>query len=81
MKRIFLHIILIVGAIVFLYPFLWMVTASLSPESEITKLTFLPSTFTLTGYQQMVEKIPIFRAFINSLLVSLSITAGVLVFG
>ena len=81
MKRIFLHIILIVGAIVFLYPFLWMVTASLSPESEITKLTFLPSTFTITGYQQMVEKIPIFRAFINSLLVSLSITAGVLIFG
>jgi len=81
MKRIFLYIILILGAIVFLYPFLWMISASLSPESEITKLTFLPSTFTLTGYRQMVDKIPIFRAFINSLLVSLSITAGVLVFG
>ncbi len=81
MKRLFLHIFLILGAIVFLYPFLWMLSASLAPEQEITRLTLFPSTFTLNGYQQMVQKIPIFRAFLNSLIVSLSITAGVLVFG
>jgi multiple sugar transport system permease protein len=48
---------------------------------EISKLTFLPSHFTLDGYRQMIAKIPISRSFINSLIVSLSITGGVLVFG
>lgn len=81
MKKLFLYIFMIVGAIVFLYPFLWMLSASLSPEREITSIVLFPSTFTLSGYRQMVEKIPIIRAFLNSLLVSLSITAGVLVFG
>lgn len=58
-----------------------MVTASLAPENEIANLTLLPSDITLSAYSQMIEKIPIGRAFINSMLVASSITIGVLVFG
>ncbi|MFZ0389680.1 MAG: carbohydrate ABC transporter permease [Calditrichia bacterium] len=81
MKKVLLYIVLLLGALTFLYPFIWMISASLAPEMEISNLTFLPSRITLDSYQQMFSKIPIGRAFLNSLLVSVSITAGVLVFG
>lgn len=80
MKKALLYIILIIGAVGFMYPFIWMVSASLAPEAEIGKLTFLPSTFTLKSYWQMFSTIPIGRSFVNSMIVSLSVTAGVLVF-
>jgi ABC-type glycerol-3-phosphate transport system permease component len=81
MKKVIFYIFILLGALSFIYPFIWMLSASLSPENEIAKLTLLPSSFTFHSYQQVVEKIPIGRAFINSLLVSLSITIGVLMFG
>jgi ABC-type glycerol-3-phosphate transport system permease component len=64
----------------FIYPFYWMIGASLVPENEIGKFTLLPSSFTLKSYILMFAKIPIGRAFINSLIVSFSVTTGVLVF-
>jgi multiple sugar transport system permease protein len=64
----------------FLYPFIWMISASLAPEQEIATLNFLPSELSIRSYAHMFEKIPIGRAFLNSMLVSVSVTAGVLVF-
>lgn len=80
-KKALLYFVLIIGAIVFMYPFLWMIFASVSPEQEIGGLTLLPSAITFQNYLQVVAKVPILRSLINSLIVSLSITAGVLVFG
>ena len=58
-----------------------MVMASLAPENEISNLTLLPTSLSIESYVQMVEKIPIGRSLINSLIVSCSVTTGVLVFG
>lgn len=80
MKKILFYIILIIGAVLFMYPFVWMISATLAPETEIGKLVLLPSAFLLKSYKQVFDKIPIIRAFINSVVVTLSITAGVLVF-
>lgn len=79
MKRLIIYIILLLGALMFIYPFLWMVSASLAPENEISEISFLPSIFTLKSYTLMFQKIPIGRAFINSIIVSLSVTVGVLI--
>ncbi len=81
MKKIFFYICLTVFAIMFIYPFIWMVSASFAPENQIGGLTFLPTNFTFGSFTQMFSKIPIGRAFVNSLLVALSVTFGVLVFG
>lgn len=81
MKKIILYILLIAGAVAFLYPFIWMISASIASEKEIGSLLFLPSDFTLSSYIQMFEKIPIGRAFVNSMIVAGTITIGVLVFG
>ncbi|MCK5077007.1 MAG: carbohydrate ABC transporter permease [Calditrichia bacterium] len=80
MKKIIVYIVLTAGALMFIYPFVWMVCASLAAENEIGSLTFLPTAFTFKSYVQMFTKIPIGRAFFNSILVTVSVTAGVLVF-
>ena len=81
MRKAIFYILLTMGALLFLYPFVWMISASLAPEGELSKLTLLPSYFTLNSYEQLVDKIPIGRAFINSMIVASTITVGVLVFG
>jgi len=80
-KKVLLYLALVLGALTFIYPFIWMVSASLSPESEIGDLTFFPSVFTIQNYVQMVSKIPIGRALLNSIFVASVTTFGVLVFG
>lgn len=80
MKKWIIYIVLLVGAVMFMYPFYWMIVASLAPSSDISSLTFLPSSLSLNNYTQMLSKIPIGRAFINSLIVSICVTLGVLIF-
>lgn len=80
-KSILFYFALTISALAFVYPFYWMVMASIAPENEIGNLTLLPTSLTLSSYSQMLSKIPIGGAFINSIIVASSITIGVLVFG
>jgi multiple sugar transport system permease protein len=81
MKRFFLYAILTVGALVFLYPFVWMLAATLKPELEIAGFNPFSSHFTLENYRFVLQKLPILRGFGNSLLVSIAVTTSVIVFG
>ena len=79
MKKVIMYLVLGIGAIAFIYPFYWMVTASLVPENEIENLTLLPQSLSFNSYVQMFAKIPIGRAFFNSIFVAVMVTSGVLV--
>jgi multiple sugar transport system permease protein len=81
MKRFLLYAFLTVGALAFLYPFVWMLAATLKPELEIAGFNTLSSHFTLENYRFVLQKLPIFRGFGNSLLVSIAVTTSVIVFG
>ncbi|SDK72525.1 multiple sugar transport system permease protein [Catalinimonas alkaloidigena] len=81
MKKWLLYLILTLAALTFLYPFVWMVSASLTPERDIGSLVLFPSSLTAASYVQMWERIPIGRSLLNSLLVASLVTGGVLVFG
>ena len=81
MSKIVRYIFLSLAALVFIYPFLWMLSATLRPENEIGGLDIFPSQLTLNSYLTVFEKIPLLRAFANSLFVSLSVVTSVLLFG
>jgi len=81
MKKVFFYLVLSIGAFAFIYPFIWMISASLSSERGLADLTFFPIDFTFKNYVQLVESIPIFRALLNSVVVAGAVTTGVLVFG
>ena len=75
------YFFLILGLIVFGYPFVWMLIGSVKPELEISNLKLWSSLLSFNSYRQVFTKIPIGRAFLNSLFVSLSVTTLVVVFG
>ncbi len=81
MKSVIRYIILGLAAIIFIYPFFWMISATLKPEAEIGQLALIPSEITLQSYAKVFEKIPIIRAFGNSLLVATCVVSSVLLFG
>ncbi len=81
MHKILRYLFLALAALVFIYPFLWMLSATLRPENEIGGLDIFPSQVTLHSYLTVFEKIPLLRAFANSLFVSLTVVASVLLFG
>lgn len=75
------YILLTGGAVLFAYPFLWMFTSSLMPESEIGSLALWSNAFSFINYEKVLIKIPILRGFVNSLIVSTSCTATVVLLG
>lgn len=81
MKKLFIYIILVLGTVIFIYPFIWMLSASFAPENQMSSLVLFPSTLTLSSYTQVLDKIPIVRSLLNSLFVSLAVTLGVIVLG
>ena len=80
MRKIIFYLLLCIFAFAFLYPFLWMVSASLSEERSITNVTLWPVAFTLDHYIKLFQSIPISGAFLNSIFVATLVTFGVLVF-
>jgi multiple sugar transport system permease protein len=79
--RIVLYAGLALAALTFIYPFLWMASATFKPPSEIGTLSLIPDQFTLDNYRTMWARAPFGRALINSTLVAGTITLSVLVFG
>ncbi|MBI5727948.1 MAG: carbohydrate ABC transporter permease [Ignavibacteriales bacterium] len=79
-RKIISYSLLLIGTVAFIYPFVWMVMASLAPEKEIASFTLFPSNFGMSSYLQVFEKIPVLHSFFNSMVVSLSVTFFVVVF-
>ncbi|MFA4840031.1 MAG: carbohydrate ABC transporter permease [Candidatus Neomarinimicrobiota bacterium] len=81
MKKSLIYILLIVGGLIFAYPFLWMISATFKPEAEIGSIGLWSSNFTLRSYIAVFQKIPIGKALLNSLFVSACVTFSVILFG
>ncbi len=80
-KKAVRYLLLLAGVVVFGYPFAWMIVGSFKPEMEIPSLKLWSSLMSLNSYHLVFTKIPIARAFCNSVLVSLSVTTSVVVLG
>ncbi len=80
-KNTLLHLILIVGAIIMVFPFIWGISTSFKEMREILSSPFnlIPRSFTLVNYRNVIKSIPIIRFFINSLIVSVTITVSQLI--
>lgn len=81
MKRALTYTALVLGTVIFAYPFVWMVLASFKPELEIGELAPFPSAWTTESYRLVFETIPLGSAFLNSVIVAVAVTTSVLVFG
>ena len=73
---------LLLLALVSLAPLLWMVSVSFMPAGEASRFPppLLPSSATLDNYHEMFARTGMARNFANSVLVSVAITLGSLLF-
>jgi len=68
--RIFVVIALALLAVVFAYPFFWLVSASFKPRGEVFDNALIPKTFTLDNYVQVWAEAPVGLWLINTLIVT-----------
>ena len=80
-RTILMYTALLLAAFSFIYPFIWMIGASFAPMNEIGGMSFWPSHPTWGNFISMLDKIPIGRSLVNSLLVALTTTAVVIITG
>ncbi len=57
-------------AVVFAYPFIWLVSASFKPRGEVFDNKLIPETFTLDNYVQVWAEAPVALWLINTLIVT-----------
>lgn len=77
------YIILIIGTLVTLVPFIWVILTSLKPAIEIIRIppTFFPETWTFESYRTIFNdpNVPLERFYLNSLFVA-TFRVGITVF-
>lgn len=81
--KILLYLLLTIYALITVIPFLWAISASFKPLSEIisSELNLIPKNFTLENYKQIFLQEPLFpRWFFNSVLIAVSVTSLNLLF-
>lgn len=68
--RLFIYIVLIVGVVITVLPFLWMILTSLktSAEAIAVPMKLFPETLRFENYANVWVKKPFFRMFINTLI-------------
>jgi multiple sugar transport system permease protein len=74
------YALLAIGSLAMIFPFLWMLISAFKDIREILGLNFLPQTWTLSNFEQVVFGTRFPRWFLNSLLVAALTTLSVLFF-
>ncbi|WP_375513392.1 carbohydrate ABC transporter permease [uncultured Nostoc sp.] len=75
--KVLLYVLLTLYALITLIPFIWALSASFKPLSEIVsgESNFLPKNFTLDNYRQIFLQEPLFwRWLFNSVVIAISVT-------
>src|SRR5215210_9098331 len=78
-RAILTHIVLLPAAMVFLLPFLWMLSTSLKPDAQLYAYPpiWIPNPLQWENYPKSVGFVPFFTYLKNTLIISLSSMVGV----
>ena len=80
-RHILIHLALIPAALVFMLPFLWMLSTSLKPDTQFYSYppVWIPNPFMWSNYPDAVNFISFFLYLRNTLTIAVSATIGVLI--
>ncbi len=79
-SKVLMWSVLMVGGLLMVLPFIFMVSTSLKFNNEIYELSLLPKEPTWSNYQFLFEETRFFRWFVNSLIIATITTVSVLFF-
>ena len=74
------YVLLSVGAIAMVFPFVWMIISTMKDAREVISTTFWPRSFTLANYIEVLTRTAFPRWFLNSMIVAVGTTASILLF-
>lgn len=76
LTKLILVVILALGGILIMLPFLWMIASSFKPGQEmfIFPPTILPRKWTLESYSKLFQSVPFLRYYLNSVLITVFYT-------
>ncbi|HVO42158.1 MAG TPA: carbohydrate ABC transporter permease [Aggregatilineales bacterium] len=82
MTRGLLYVLLATSSVLMMIPFYWMVSSSLKQEAAVfaSPPNWLPNPVSFNGYQNILSRGVFLRYLLNSVLVSVGITAGHVIF-
>ncbi|WP_147675150.1 carbohydrate ABC transporter permease [Numidum massiliense] len=80
-SKIIVHTVLILGAVVMVTPFLWMILTSVKSfaESMLVPPTFLPETWKLDNYSEVFETVNFAKYYWNTIVITVGRTIGQLI--
>ncbi len=80
-SRTLMYVVLLLLAIIFVFPVAWAFVSSLKPEAQIVSYppVWIPKTPTLSNYQTVLTKYPFMQWMLSSVVVSVLSTAFVLI--
>ncbi len=80
-RRTVLYAVLFIGALVFAYPFLWMIFTSLKSPAAVyqNSLQLIPRSFDWADYPQALNQFPFAQGLENTLIITVGVMVGTLV--
>ncbi|WP_096156468.1 carbohydrate ABC transporter permease [Bacillus sp. FJAT-45066] len=79
-KSIIVYALLILGSIIMIFPFIWMVSTSLKSALDVYTLSIIPENLTFENYRRIFQDSLFPRWFINSIIVAVVTTISVVFF-
>ncbi|MEW6685665.1 MAG: carbohydrate ABC transporter permease [Candidatus Edwardsbacteria bacterium] len=78
--RLFIHLLLILGAIITIFPFFWMVSTSLKTHTESLLIPpkWFPTSFVFSNYLEAFSQVAFPRYFLNTMIITVATLIGVL---
>jgi multiple sugar transport system permease protein len=77
-----LYVLLIIGLLLLVGPFVWMILGSIKETAELRRVppTWIPENPTFANYAELFDRLNFARFFFNSAVVATAVTAGNLLF-
>lgn len=79
-RKLLPYLALIIGAVVMLFPFIWMLSTSLKAPMDIFNLNIIPESATLANYIEVLKESMFIRWFLNSVIIAVITTISVIFF-
>lgn len=78
LTRLGLHAVLLTVGILFMLPFVWSISTSLKPMSDLfaVRPNLIPSEIRWENYRDVFDNAPFLRFYVNSIIVTVARTAG-----
>ena len=80
-SNLILHIFLIIGCVISIFPFIWMITTAFKGQADVfsTKLVIFPTEWKIENFNKAITTIPFGRFYLNTLIITIARVFGQLV--